>query len=240
MAIQQQNVKHRSYPRTMLLEKPHYYLFIKRFVDILVSCTLILLLLPLMVWISYLIYKREGKPIFHRELVVGKHEKSFVKWTFRTKTIPSKVIRSLPPHPVPENFVDGVPHQFKININGYMVMTPTGNWLMKYNLDKVPLLFHVLKGNMSLIGPEPEVLEIAKYYNDLQRKRLNVKPGITGYAQINQQSNHNHQKKIIYDLYYVNHISPLLDASILWQASKKIVARLTKCFLFFKKSHKIR
>lgn len=238
MAIQH-NVKSRSYLGTMLYEKPHYYLFIKRLLDMLVSCILITLLLPLFIWISYLIYKREGNPIFYRELVAGQREQSFVKWTFRTKTMPSRVIRSLPPQPVPKNFADGVPHQFNIKPNGYMVMTPTGNWLMKWKLDKLPLLFHVLKGDMSLIGPEPEVNEIAKYYNDYQRKRLEVKPGLTGYAQVHQQTNANHQKKIIYDLYYVNHLSPLLDVSILFQAWKKIMKRLTKYFLFYKKSNKL-
>src|SRR5690625_3052329 len=222
MAIQH-NVKTRSTTLFMMYGKLISYLFIKRIIDILFSFILIVLLTPIFIIIAYKVYKKEGSPIFHREARAGQHNNSFIMWTFRTKTIPSQVIRSLPPRPVPVSWDNGVPNDFKVKVNDYTTITTTGSWLLKYKLHKLPLLFHVLKGDMSLVGPQAEIKEITKYYNEYQKKRLQVKPGITGYAQINHFTNKSHRQKIIYDLYYVRNFSLKFDIQIMFQALKLFI-----------------
>lgn len=222
MAIQH-NVKTRSRTRTILYEKPSYYLVIKRILDIVISFVLIILFIPIFLAICYIIYRKEGTPIFQREVVVGKNNKSFIMRCFRINTVPSQVIRSLPPHPVPDSWEDGVSNKFIIKKNGFTTITSTGNWLLKYKLHKLPLLFHVLKGDMSIVGPQPEMKEVAMYYNDFQNNRLKLKPGLTGYAQINLLTNENHQKKIFYDLYYVKYSSFKLDIKIMLKTIKKLM-----------------
>lgn len=221
MAIQHK-ANTRSHSRAMVYEKPSY-LIVKRTLDLILSLILIILFLPAFLAISYIIFIKEGRPIFHRETVAGKHRESFIMWTFRTKTIPSQVIRSLPPHPVPSSWDDGVPNEFTIKPNGYPMITPTGKWLIKFRLQKLPLLFHVLKGDMSFVGPQAEVKEVAKHYNDYQQMRLKVKPGITGYAQIHQIVNGNYKKKIAYDLYYIKNLSFLLDLKILLRSFRNLI-----------------
>lgn len=225
MAIQHK-VKSRLSSRAMLYEKPSYFLIIKRSFDIILSSILIILFLPAFICISYQIFRREGRPIFHREAIVGTYNEPFIMWTFRIKTIPSQVIRSFPPRPVPGSWEDGVSNEFTIKKNGYQMITPTGNRLLKYKLYKLPLLVHILKGDMSFVGPQAEITEIAKHYNNYQKKRLEVKPGLTGYAQINQMTNKNHQRKIMYDLYYIKKLSFLLDVKILTHALKRTLKTL--------------
>lgn len=222
MAIQH-NVKTRSSKRTILYEKPNYFLFVKRIIDIFISLLLVICLLPAFLVICYIIFRREGKPIFQREAIVGKNNEPFIMKTFRTKTVPSQVIRSLPPHPVPDTWENGVPNSFTIKTNSFPTITSTGNWLLKYKLHKLPLLFHVLKGNMSLVGPQAEVKEVAQYYNDYQKNRLKLKPGLTGYAQMNGYTNENHQKKISYDIYYIKYSSFTFDLKIMFNAVKNLL-----------------
>src|SRR5699024_4762871 len=107
----------------------------------------------------------------YQEQQTGRNFHAFIMWTFRTMSPPSRVIRAFPPRPVPRSWEKGVPNTFFIQTNGYTTMTSTGNVLRKYRLHKLPLLFHVLKGEMSLVGPEAEIPEITKHYNAHQKKR---------------------------------------------------------------------
>lgn len=111
---------------------------------------------------------------------------------------------------VPDNFVFKAPSEQNPNI------TKIGHFIRKYSIDELPQLINVLKGEMSIIGPRPEIVAITKHYNDYQRQRLNVKPGITGWAQVNGRSDIDHGTKIKYDLYYVENKSFLLDMKILF------------------------
>ncbi|WP_236686902.1 sugar transferase [Ornithinibacillus contaminans] len=202
------------------------YFFFKRLLDIIISATLFLLLSPLFLIICYRLFKKEGKPILHRELRVGKNNRTFTMYSFRTMTTPSKVIRALPPYPFPSSWEKGVPNYFKITRDKYITYTETGLWLQKYHLDKIPQLINVLKGDMSLIGPCPEIPEIADYYNRYQARRLRVRPGMTGYAQINGATNDNHGKKITYDLYYTQYCSYMLDVKILYQSLRQVIRNI--------------
>ncbi|HFH7731101.1 TPA: sugar transferase, partial [Streptococcus agalactiae] len=108
---------------------------------------------------------------------------------------------------VPEDFVFKTPDSLQV--------TKLGAILRKYSLDELPQIINVIKGDMSLVGPRPEIRNITKFYNETQKQRLLVKPGITGYAQIQGRSDINYGMKIKYDLYYVNHISFLFDFKII-------------------------
>ncbi|WP_042142124.1 sugar transferase [Paucisalibacillus sp. EB02] len=209
--------------KTNLFLHINLYFFLKRLIDIMFSAVLFLLLLPLFLFICVRIARKEGRPIFTKELKVGKNNRTFTMWSFRTMTIGSKVIRQLPPFPFPSSWEKGVPNFFKITGDKNVTLTETGLWLKKYSLEKIPQLINVLKGDMSLIGPSPERPEIADYYNNKQLKRLKVRPGLTGYAQIKGVTNDNHGKKISYDLYYTQNCSYKLDLKIMVKASKQIV-----------------
>ncbi|MEN2468068.1 sugar transferase [Ornithinibacillus sp. JPR2-1] len=198
------------------------YFFFKRLSDMIVSTILFFLFLPLFLYICIRIAKKEGKPIFNREVRVGKNNRTFVMWSFRTMTNGSKVIRQLPPYPFPSSWDNGVPDYFKIIRDKHVTYTSTGLWLSKYHLDKLPQLINVIRGDMSLIGPSPERPEIVDYYNRQQMKRLKVRPGLTGYAQIKGATNEKHGLKIRYDLYYTQNCSFKLDAMIFLQSIKRL------------------
>lgn len=203
------------------------YMFVKRFCDIVVSFALLVILSPLLLIIGFIIWKREGEPILYKELRIGKDKKPFTMYMFRTTTVPSKVIRAFPPHPVPKEWEQGVPNAFHF-IRHQNVQTPTGLFLKKYRLDKLPQLVNVLKGDMSLVGPSPEIKEIADYYNYDQMTRLQIRPGLTGYAQLKGKTNRQFSMKMTYDIYYVQHCSLRLDCKILLQTMRNLVRRNVK------------
>lgn len=205
----------------LLSDKTTVYRILKRVIDITISLALLILLLPVYLFISYRIYKKEGKTIFYKERRVGLNNRAFIMWTFRTMTNRSQVIRTLPPRPVPKTWDKGVPNKFSIKTYGRQTLTETGALLKKYGLHKIPQFIHVLKGEMSLVGPEPEIPEIAEHYNAYQAKRQKVKPGITGYAQIHGCSNEQHHQKIAKDVYYIKHYSFKLDMHIILKAIKR-------------------
>ena len=94
-------------------------------------------------------------------------------------------------------------------------MTGIGKVFRKYSIDEIPQLINVLLGDMSIVGPRPEIPEITKHYNTYQAQRLKVKPGITGYAQINGRSEINHGKKIEFDHHYIEHCSLYFDIKVI-------------------------
>ncbi|MFC0301324.1 sugar transferase [Virgibacillus soli] len=190
--------------------------FLKRVCDMLVSMCLLLILSPVMVIIAVILYKKEGGPIIFRELRIGKDQRTYMMYVFRTTSKPTTVIRALPPHPFPDSWKKGVPHTFKFFRYDQRIYTEIGSVLHKYKLYKLPLLWNVLKGDMSLIGPEPENPDVANYYNRYQMNRLIARPGIIGYAQLHGLNNITHRKKVEYDLYYVHNQSYLLDLKIAW------------------------
>lgn len=110
---------------------------------------------------------------------------------------------------VPEHFVFEKPPDVEV--------TAIGKIYRRYSLDEIPQLWNVLKGEMSLIGPRPEMIEITKHYSEPQKKRLQVRPGITGYAQVNGRSDITHGQKLQYDLYYAENYSFVLDVKILFK-----------------------
>jgi lipopolysaccharide/colanic/teichoic acid biosynthesis glycosyltransferase len=174
-----------------------FYLVVKRMIDIFVASIIVVLLAPL--WILVIILIRatsSGKAIFAHERV-GKDQKVFRCYKFRTM------------------------YQ---NVNGYEFaptclsdtrITPIGRVLRRTSLDEIPQFFNVLKGDMTLIGPRPEMPFIANNYTVREQKRLLVKPGITGLWQVSGRKDVPLHKNVEYDLYYIIHRSLKLDFVIL-------------------------
>lgn len=104
-------------------------------------------------------------------------------------------------------------------------LTAIGSFVRKTSLDEIPQLLNVLKGDMSLIGPRPLLVQYLPLYNAEQKKRHDVRPGITGWAQVNGRNAISWQQKFEYDVWYVNHISLLLDIKILFLTVKKVFVR---------------
>lgn len=104
-------------------------------------------------------------------------------------------------------------------------LTPIGAFVRKTSLDEIPQLINVLKGDMSLIGPRPLLVQYLPLYNEVQKKRHEVRPGITGWAQVNGRNAISWTQKFEYDVWYVNHISFLLDVKILFLTLKKVFFR---------------
>ena len=104
-------------------------------------------------------------------------------------------------------------------------LTKAGNFCRKYSLDELPQLFNVLKGDMSLVGPRPLLFKYLPLYNNEQRRRHEVRPGITGWAQVNGRNSISWQEKFKCDVYYVNNISLMLDIKILWLTLLKVIKK---------------
>ena len=104
-------------------------------------------------------------------------------------------------------------------------LTSIGKFVRKYSLDEIPQLFNVLTGDMSLIGPRPLIIEYLPVYNETQKKRHNIKPGITGWAQINGRNSITWQKKFELDVWYVDNISFALDIKILTKTFIKVLQK---------------
>lgn len=184
--------------------------FIKRLFDIIVSAILIIFLLPFFLLFFVLLLMFSGKPVFFKQIRIGQHNKPFVILKLRTMEPCEKVN-----HVHQYDWTDEVPSDFVFKTPSAQKITAIGKIYRKLSIDELPQLFNVLKGDMSLVGPRPEIPEITRFYSNYQRRRLDVKPGITGYAQVNGRSIINHGKKIDYDRYYIDHQSFLLDIKIL-------------------------
>jgi len=174
------------------------YSFIKLLLDKLGAIFLLIALLPLILAVSICIYLEDGRPIFFRQKRAGKDGKPFLIFKFRSmKKGADKDPRSL--------FVD--------ERNPFL--TKVGRFIRKWSIDELPQLLNVLKGDMSLVGPRPTLLYQVKKYDDFQRRRLLVKPGITGWAQIHGRNELSWEERIKYDVWYVEHKSLGLDIYIL-------------------------
>ena len=190
----------------------------KRIFDVLASSILIVCCIPLFLILSVSIVLNSGIPIFFLQKRTGKDNQLFTIFKFRTMK-GSKHNR--PTHAY--EWKEGVPDSFTFKTDFDASVTPIGRVLRKYSLDELPQLFNVFFGEMSIVGPRPEIPEITTHYTSLQAKRLQVKPGITGYAQVNGRSEINHGKKIEYDLYYIENQSILFDLKIIIATIKCVV-----------------
>ena len=177
----------------------------KRIVDLIIALSAILVLLPIIIIVTVLIRFKLGSPILFTQERPGLNGKSFKMMKFRT-------------------MLDAVDN------NGMQLpddrrMTPFGSFLRSASLDELPGLFNVLKGDMSLVGPRPLLVGYLPLYNDEQARRHNVRPGITGWAQVNGRNAISWEEKFLFDVWYVENQSFWLDIKILILTVKKVFVR---------------
>lgn len=170
-------------------------LTIKRFLDVIVSgLALVILFIPFLIIGAAIKLESKG-PVFFRQERMGKDAKPFMIYKFRTMKQGSENIR------------------YYIDSNNPSV-TELGRWLRRWGLDELPQLLNVLKGEMSLVGPRPTLRYQVEKYDEQQKLRLNMKPGLTGWAQVNGRNKLNWSQRMKYDLWYTQHWSLRMDAKI--------------------------
>ncbi|MCW8397229.1 sugar transferase [Legionella sp. PATHC038] len=180
-------------------------MLLKRFFDVLLASILLIVFMPILIIVGLLIRYRLGSPIFFRQDRPGLHGKTFQVIKFRTmKELYDKQGEVLPD---------------KDRITRF------GHFVRASSLDELPQLWNVLKGEMSFVGPRPLLMEYLSLYNDEQKRRHDVKPGITGLAQVNGRNALTWDDKFKLDLWYVDHQSFYLDIKILLLTVKKVVIR---------------
>lgn len=179
-----------------------YKTFIKRFLDFSIALIGLVLILPLFFLVIIgLFFANQGKPFFF-QLRPGKNGQLFKIIKFKTMN-------------------DKKDNEGNL-LSDAERLTKIGAFVRKTSLDEIPQLLNVIKGDMSLIGPRPLLPEYLPLYNDFQNKRHEVKPGITGWAQVNGRNAISWQQKFEYDVWYVDHISFVLDCKILFLTISKV------------------
>ncbi len=189
------------------------YLLGKRCVDILLSASALAVLAPTLAVIAIVIRLHEAGPVLFWQPRVGKDGRIFRLAKFRTMSPGLADVGELDT----SSWVDGVPDDFvfKTAHSSAHRVTPIGRRLRRTSLDELPQLLNVLAGDMSLVGPRPEIVPIVERYSAEQRQRLSMKPGLTGWAQVTGRDKHDHGHKMAADRYYVQHASMQLDLQIL-------------------------
>ncbi|MFL0489398.1 sugar transferase [Bacillus sp. AFS054943] len=175
----------------------------KRFFDIFISLTLLLCCSLIIFLVACIVRVKLGSPILFKQQRPGIHGQPFYLYKFRTMTDD----RDSNGKPLPD----------------YTRLTKVGKFLRKYSLDELPQLINVLKGQLSLVGPRPLLMEYLPLYSQEQAKRHNVRPGITGWAQINGRNSISWDEKFKLDVWYVENQSFLLDLKILYLTISKVL-----------------
>ncbi|WP_279381952.1 sugar transferase [Metabacillus bambusae] len=175
----------------------------KRLFDLSISVILLILLSLIMISITILVKVKLGSPIFFKQQRPGLHGKPFYFYKFRTMTNEKDEKGNLLPD--------------------HMRLPPFGKFLRKSSLDEFPQLINVIKGDISLVGPRPLLMEYLPLYTKEQAKRHLVKPGITGWAQINGRNSISWEEKFKLDIWYVENLSFLLDLKILFLTVYKVI-----------------
>ncbi|NHC03387.1 sugar transferase [Acinetobacter sp. 187] len=178
---------------------------IKRILDITIASTALILLSPVYFIVARKVKKNLGSPVLFRQVRPGLHGKPFEMIKFRTM----KDALDAEGNPLPDS----------------ERVTPFGKMLRATSLDEMPELWNVIKGDMSIVGPRPLLMEYLPLYNEQQAKRHNVRPGITGYAQVNGRNAISWEKKFELDTWYVQNQSLWLDFKIMLKTVKKVIAK---------------
>ena len=180
-----------------------YKSFLKRTVDLVLSLIGLLSLMPVYFVVILMVRIKLGSPIFFKQPRPGLNGKIFYIYKFRTMT----------------NECD----QNGILLADKSRITKFGQFLRSTSLDELPGLVSVLKGNMSLVGPRPLLVEYLPLYSQTQARRHEVRPGITGWAQVNGRNQIGWEEKFELDVWYVSNLSFMLDIKILWLTLKKVL-----------------
>ena len=178
---------------------------LKRVLDIAIASTALVLLSPVYALVAYKVKKNLGSPVLFRQTRPGLHGKPFEMIKFRTM----KDAVDAQGNPLPDS----------------ERLTPFGKMLRATSLDEMPELWNVIKGDMSIVGPRPLLMEYLPLYNAEQAKRHDVRPGITGHAQVNGRNAISWEKKFELDTWYVEHQSLWLDFKIMLKTIQKVIAK---------------
>lgn len=176
--------------------------FFKRLFDIIASASGLIFLSPVFLILIYLIRKNLGEPVFFTQERPGKDGKPFKMIKFRSMR--DAVDKDGNPLPDSER------------------LTPFGKKLRATSLDELPELWNVLKGEMSLVGPRPLLISYLPLYNEFQNRRHEMRPGVTGWAQVNGRNALSWDEKFAHDIWYIDHYSFWLDMKILFLTVKKV------------------
>lgn len=178
---------------------------LKRVLDVVIASTALLLLSPVYFFVAYKVRKNLGSPVLFRQVRPGLHGKPFEMIKFRS--MKDAVDENGNPLPDSER------------------LTPFGQMLRATSLDEMPELWNVIKGEMSIVGPRPLLMEYLPLYNSQQAKRHNVRPGMTGHAQVNGRNAISWEEKFKLDTWYVENQSLWLDFKIMLKTVKKVLAK---------------
>ena len=181
------------------------YLKFKNVIDLIAAIIFILILSPLIIFISLVIKLNLGSPIFFTQIRPGLNEKKFRLIKFRTMSFEKDTSGKL------------LKDQYRL--------TKLGRLLRETSIDELPTLINIIRGEMSFIGPRPLLVEYLNLYSTYEKKRHNVKPGLTGMAQINGRNSITWKKKFDYDIFYTNNISLFLDIKILFITIFKVIKK---------------
>jgi exopolysaccharide biosynthesis polyprenyl glycosylphosphotransferase len=191
-------------------------LVIKAGFDKMVALAALTVAAPLMALLALAVKLDDGGPAFFRQTRVGKDGRTFTVFKFRTMVIDAEQRRA------DLRSAHGQ-HSVLFKLRNDPRVTRTGTWLRRWSLDELPQLINVLNGDMSLVGPRPALPEEAAMYGDHVRRRLAVKPGITGLWQVSGRSDLTWDESIRLDLRYVENWSLMLDVHILWKTLSAVV-----------------
>ncbi|HIX80845.1 MAG TPA: sugar transferase [Candidatus Erysipelatoclostridium merdavium] len=182
-----------------------YRLFIKRLLDFVLSLIALIILSPVILIVAILVKIKLGSPVLYKQERPGKNEKIFRMYKFRTMT--------------DEKDEDGnlLPDDIRL--------TKFGKILRSTSLDELPELFNILKGDMSIVGPRPLLVNYLPYYTEREKHRHDVRPGLTGWAQINGRNTTLWDDRLEQDVYYVKHISFKIDIWIIIKTIQKVIKR---------------
>lgn len=182
-----------------------YRKYIKRLLDIVISLCGIIVLSPAYLILALLVRTKLGSPVIFRQDRPGKNEKIFHLYKFRSMTDERDENGNL--------------------LSDEIRLTSFGKKLRSTSLDELPELFNILKGDMSLIGPRPLLVRYLPWYTEDERHRHDVRPGLTGLAQVNGRNALGWEDRFSYDLEYVNHLTFLMDVKIICMTVYKVLKR---------------
>ncbi len=192
-------------PQAMVRQGGFYRRFLKRPMDFVLSLIAIIVLSPILLIIALLVRIKLGSPVIFKQERPGLNERIFTMYKFRTMTDKRDEAGKLLPDK--------------------MRLTRFGIWLRSTSLDELPELFNVLKGDMSCVGPRPLLVKYLPLYNETQRRRHEVRPGITGYAQVHGRNSMSWEERFDLDVQYVDNITFWGDVKILLATILSVIKR---------------
>ena len=182
-----------------------YAKYIKRILDLILSLMALIVLMPLMIIIGILVRINLGSPIIFKQKRPGKNEKVFTLYKFRTMTDKRNIDGNL------------LPDEYRL--------TKFGKFLRSTSLDELPELINIIKGDMAIVGPRPLLVEYLPYYTEEEKHRHDVRPGLTGLAQVNGRNLLEWDERLKKDLEYINSISVKNDLFIIFRTIINVIKR---------------